>query len=136
MNCGFGWLGRQPFHFRLLVVYNGFMELQLLSSQKLNTVLAELRSQLEALYETRLVHLVLYGSQARGDAWLGSDVDVLVVLVGPVDPTTEIERVSPITAALSLEYDIIISCLYISEERYIQENSPLLLNVCREGIAV
>ncbi|MFZ1398762.1 MAG: nucleotidyltransferase domain-containing protein [Candidatus Promineifilaceae bacterium] len=108
----------------------------MLSSHKLNTILAELRSQLEALYGNRLVHLVLYGSQARGDALPGSDVDVLVVLAGPVDPATEIERVSPITAVLSLEHDIVISCVYISEERYIQENSPLLLNIRREGIAV
>lgn len=112
------------------------MELQILSSQNLNTILAELRSQLEELYGTRLVHLVLYGSQARGDAWPGSDVDVLVVLAGPVDPTTEIEQVSPITAALSLEHDVVISCVYISEDRYLQESSPLLLNVRREGIVV
>ncbi len=112
------------------------MELQKLSSEKLNHVLVELRSQLDELYGSRLVQLVLYGSQARGDAVPGSDVDVLVVLAGAVDPATEIERVSPITAALSLEHDIVISCVYISEERYIQENSPLLLNVRREGIAV
>ena len=112
------------------------MDLQILSFQKLNTILAELRGQLEELYGNRLVHLVLYGSQARGDALPGSDVDVLVVLAGPVDPATEIEHVSPITAALSLEHDIVISCVYISEARYIQENSPLLLNIRREGIAV
>ena len=112
------------------------MELQRLSTQKLNNILAELRSQLEELYGSRLVHLVLYGSQARGDALPGSDVDVLVVLAGPVEPAAEIERVSPITAALSLEHDIVISCVYVSEARYIQENSPLLLNIRREGIAV
>jgi predicted nucleotidyltransferase len=112
------------------------MELQQLSSEKLNHVLAELRSQLDELYGARLVRLVLYGSQARGDAIPGSDVDVLVVLAGPVDPATEIERVTSITAALSLEHDIVISCVYVSEERYIQENSPLLLNVRREGVAV
>ncbi|MEZ4595172.1 MAG: nucleotidyltransferase domain-containing protein [Chloroflexota bacterium] len=112
------------------------MELQLLSSQKRNIILAELRSQLEELYGNRLVHLVLYGSQARGDALPGSDVDVLVVLAGSVDPATEIDRVSPITAVLSLEHDIVISCVYISEERYVEENSPLLLNIRREGIVV
>ena len=102
------------------------MELQQLSPEKLNQVLDELRSQLEKLY----------GSQARGDAMPGSDIDVLVVLAGQVDSVEEIERVSPITAALSLEHDIVISCVYISEKRYVQENTPLLLNVRREGIAV
>jgi predicted nucleotidyltransferase len=114
----------------------GFMELQQLSLEKLNHVLVELRRQLNELYGSRLVHLVLYGSQARGDAMPGSDVDVLVVLAGQVDPALEIERVTPISAALSLEYDIVISCVYVSDERYIQENSPLLLNVRREGVVV
>jgi uncharacterized protein len=54
-------------------------------SEKLATILAELRRHLEALYGPRLVHLVLYGSQARGDAEPSSDIDVLVVLQGPVD---------------------------------------------------
>lgn len=112
------------------------MELHQLSPEKLNKVLVELRCQLDELYGHRLVHLVLYGSQARGDALPGSDVDVLVVLAGLVEPGTEIERVSPITAALSLEHDIVISCVYVSEERYIRENSPLLLNVRREGVVV
>ena len=83
-----------------------------------------------------LPFFVMYGSQARGDAVPGSDVDVLVVLSGSVDPEAEIERATPITAALSLEYDIVISCLYVSEERYAQEKSPLLLNVRREGVVV
>ncbi len=112
------------------------MELQQLSSKKLNYILSELQLQFEELYGSRLVRLVLYGSQARGDALPGSDVDVLVVLAGSVDPATEIERATPITAALSLDHDIVISCLYISEERYAQEKSPLLLNVRREGVVV
>ncbi|VAW32626.1 hypothetical protein MNBD_CHLOROFLEXI01-2524 [hydrothermal vent metagenome] len=112
------------------------MELQQLSPEKLNYILTELQYRFEDLYGSRLIRLVLYGSQARGDALPGSDVDVLVVLAGSVDSATEIERVTPITAALSLDQDIVISCLYVSEERYAQEKSPLLLNVRREGVIV
>ena len=112
------------------------MELQQLSAEKLNCILAKLQNQFEKLYGSRLVRLVLYGSQARGDALPGSDVDVLVVLAGAVDPATEIERATPITAALSLDHDIVISCLYVSKERYAQKKSPLLLNVRREGAIV
>jgi uncharacterized protein (UPF0332 family)/predicted nucleotidyltransferase len=105
-----------------------------LTKEKLNTILAELRSRLEKLYGPRLVNLVLYGSQARGDADPGSDIDVLVVLEGPVNPGEEIERTGDIVAGLSLTYDEVISCVSVSTERFEHEQSPLLINVRREGI--
>jgi predicted nucleotidyltransferase len=37
--------------------------------------LAELRQRLQAHYGARLAYLVLFGSQARGDAGPGSDID-------------------------------------------------------------
>lgn len=102
----------------------------------LGLILAELRTQLEQLYGVRLLALLLFGSQARGDAHPDSDIDVLVVLAGEVRPGLEIERSGQAVAALSLQYDVVISCVFISAERYRSECSPLLLNVRREGISV
>lgn len=113
------------------------MELTIpLSKENLWTILTELRGQFEELYGSRLINLILYGSQARGDAEAGSDIDVLVVLKGPVNPGEEIERVGEITASLSLRYDVVISCIFISTDRFYKERSPLLLNVHREGIVL
>lgn len=105
-------------------------------TDRLGVILAELRRQLEAIYGPRLVHLVLYGSQARGDAEPGSDVDVLVVLKGLVNPGDEIARVGGIAASLSLQHDVVISCVFVSAERFYHEQSPLLLNVRREGVVI
>jgi len=99
-------------------------------------VLAELRARLEAVYGDRLAGLVLYGSQARGDAEAGSDIDVLVVLKGGLSPCEEIERTIEDTARISLEHDVVVSCVFVSEDRYRREQSPLLLNVRREGVPV
>lgn len=100
---------------------------------RMRNLLAKLRQALEDLYGERLVELVLFGSQARGDAAQDSDIDVLVVLRGDVSPATEIKRTGAIMATLSLEADVVISCVFISEERYRREQSPLLLNIRREG---
>ena len=45
---------------------------------------------MRSLYGTRLAGLVLYGSQAWGEAGDDSDIDVLVLLEGPVDRMAEL----------------------------------------------
>ena len=100
------------------------------------SLVPEIHSALATIYGNRLVKLLLYGSQARGDADPGSDIDVLVVLNGQVNPCEEISRVSEATSRLSLAYDTVISCLFMQEDRYLHENSPLLKNIRREGVAI
>jgi predicted nucleotidyltransferase len=102
----------------------------------LRTILSQLRREFEALYRERLVKLILFGSQARGDAEDGSDIDVLVVLKGQVEAGKEIERTIDIVSRLSLENDIVVSCLFIDEDRFLSRNGPLLRNIRKEGIDV
>jgi len=99
-------------------------------------ILSALQSRFSELYGKRLVRLVLYGSQARGEAELGSDIDVLVVLQGPVDAGLEIARTGEIVAALSLTHDVAIACVFMEEERYLHRQGPFLRNVRREGIVL
>jgi len=102
----------------------------------LQEILREFRSGLERLYGPRLANVVLFGSRARHEARPDSDIDLLVVLRGDVDPHVELHRVSPYKSALCLKHDVVISCVYISEEDFGSEQSPLLLNVRREGVPV
>lgn len=105
-------------------------------NEKLQTILTELRAKLAMLYGDRLVNVMLFGSQARGDATPESDIDVMVVLRGKVNPYEEIDRTNTLTTALSLKYDTLISALFIAEERFQFEFSPLLMNVRQEGVLV
>jgi predicted nucleotidyltransferase len=104
---------------------------------RIQTILAELRVLLEACYGERLKRLVLFGSQARGDAEPGSDIDLLVVLAGPVDTVEEWKRTGDMLYDLMCAHEcILISCIFIDEDRFTTRNGPLLRNVRREGIAV
>lgn len=98
--------------------------------------LHELKIGLKELYGDRLAYIRLYGSQARNEATPDSDIDILVVLHGKVEPCTEISNTGEIIAKLSLQYDTVLSCLFIGEKEYLNHISPLLLNIRREGITL
>lgn len=100
----------------------------------LKQILAELRHYLTALYGARVVDVVLFGSQARGDAVVGSDIDVLIVLQDTVSQFEEVARTSEFTSALCLKYDVLISRIFISEEEYQHSQMPFMRNVRREGV--
>ncbi len=102
----------------------------------LQPLLAQLKRGLRSLYQGRLAAVLLYGSQARGQATDDSDIDVLVVLRDAVDPGDEIARTSELVSRLSLQRDCLISCLYMSEERYQRGGGPFLRNIRREAVTL
>lgn len=64
----------------------------------LNALLT-LRDYLQQLYQERFVHLVLFGSHARGEASTNSDVDILIVLNDPVNTSQELHHTSQFVAS-------------------------------------
>lgn len=103
---------------------------------KPDTVLAELRHALQNLYGNRLHDVVLFGSWARGDANPDSDIDIAVVLMGPVAPGEEIDRMIAIVTELNLQYGVLVSVYPVSSLDFAGLDSPILINVRREGIRV
>lgn len=101
---------------------------------KIREILKEFREEIEKLYGKRLKSIILYGSWARGDATEESDIDVLIVLGGKVIPGKEIDRMIDIITEINLKHGVLISVYPISEEGYSTINSPLLINVRREGV--
>ena len=98
--------------------------------------LRQARQELDRLYGDRLVRLVLFGSQARGEATEGSDVDLLVALLGEVDKHAELRRVSRIASHVVYSHQELIGFVVFSERRAADPYHPLLMNVEQEGIAL
>ncbi len=103
---------------------------------RIEEILAEYRACLVEVLGDNLESVVLYGSQARGDAQEGSDIDVLCVMKGPFTYGDLIERTSESAAKISLKYDVVISTAFVSAEDFRTRNTPFLMNVRREGVAV
>jgi predicted nucleotidyltransferase len=97
----------------------------------LANVVAELRKELEVLYGRRFRDLLLYGSYARGDQREGSDLDLLLLLDGPVETGREILRIEPIAWPLSLDSGIVLSVLPVSHEAY-QKGETSFLRIIRK----
>lgn len=103
---------------------------------ELTVILQKVKQFLVSLYQERLQDVVLYGSQARQDSQLDSDIDLLVVLDALTSPYQEIDKTSQFIADLCLEFDVVISRHFISTEKYQTGNTPFLTNVKKEGILV
>ena len=101
---------------------------------RIRKIINEFRLEIEKIYDKRLKEIILYGSWARGDAHAGSDIDLAIVLKGKVVPGKEIDRMLDIITDLNLKYRVLISVYPVSEKSYLSINSPLLLNLRREGI--
>jgi predicted nucleotidyltransferase len=56
----------------------------------MDPIIQKCKEILEKHYGERFAGLILYGSQARGQAEEGSDIDMLVLLQGPLDYFQEI----------------------------------------------
>jgi predicted nucleotidyltransferase len=96
--------------------------------------LVVLKQELRALYGDKLQGLYLYGSHARGTAHAGSDIDVLLVLQGPVKPGEEISRISSTVSDLCLQADLLISIYPVSTTWFQTRQSPFFTNVRKEAI--
>ncbi len=97
-------------------------------------LLAEIKRRLAETHGQRLRGVILYGSEARGDARPDSDVDVLVLLDDPVELGRDLQRNLDALYPLALQIGRRISALPASVRDYEEYDCPLFRAVHREGV--
>jgi predicted nucleotidyltransferase len=105
----------------------------------LNRVTDELRCSTQYLFGERLQKIILFGSYARGDYTVESDLDIMVLADFNENESWSFEkRVSKIASDLSLEHNITI-CMMLRDEKTFTNRLPILpfyRNVISEGIEI
>ena len=96
----------------------------------------KMKKGLTGLYGQRLKAVYLFGSYARGDYHEGSDLDVMIVLDTYQSYWDELVRSAELASDLSLEYDVTISRMIMTEEQWQKGELPVLINIRAEGVPV
>lgn len=87
------------------------------------------------VYPTRIQQIILFGSKARGEGRVDSDIDVLLIVDG--EDWRFRHAISGIAADVSLAYDVLIGPRVIDRERWIKmrrRGFTLYENVQADGI--
>ncbi len=98
-------------------------------------LLSEIRECLQAAYGSRLRGIVLYGSEARGEAGPESDIDLLILLEDPVDLAKDLQTNLDVLYPLSMKIGRRISAKPVSARQYETVDCPLYRQAQSEGIA-
>ena len=96
-------------------------------------LLAEIRPHLEKVYGTRLQEIMLYGSEARGVARPDSDIDILVILQGPIHVWNDLHTAFVALYPLSLRLGRPLSIKPVDIQKFQSGKYPLYETVKKEG---
>jgi predicted nucleotidyltransferase len=99
-------------------------------------LLNRIKDRLEDAYGDRLQGIVLYGSEARGEAEPDSDIDLLVLLKGPIELWNDIQ--TNVHALYDLQLEVIrpIHAMPVDVEVFQAGEYALYRNAKREGVLV
>ena len=111
-----------------------FAKEKLLNKMRRPEVVKQIKQTIEKTEPTATT--ILYGSEARGDARVDSDIDVLILLEGDKRDFRREEELSGALYDLELNTGVLISPMIILRKQW--ENrpfkTPFYVNVMNEGI--
>lgn len=97
----------------------------------------EFKAELHQVYGEEFTSLILFGSHARGDFKVDSDIDFAVVLKNPsTTSTSEIFRISDISQDISSKYNQFVSYISIPEQKLNNSSLGLYQEIRKDGIII
>jgi predicted nucleotidyltransferase len=98
------------------------------------TIRQEIRPRLEKAFQERFRGVLLFGSEARNQAREDSDLDLMVLLQGPVRLGRDLETIVAALYSLQLQVDRPIHALPVSSEVFEAGQYGIHRSARREGL--
>jgi len=105
-------------------------------SKKVLRILRRMKAQLKDAYGDKVLKVILYGSQARGDAHEGSDVDVAVVVKDALNPRTVERSLEEMLWKVVVDEGELVAVIAFREKSFEKQEWSLILNIKDEGITI
>ena len=105
--------------------------------KRLDSILKKFKKEILQQFGNEIMDIILFGSQARGDAHKDSDIDVLVITKS--NDWHLGDQIGEVAYNILLETGTYISTKVISEQQYIylnQIHAPFIDNVGKEGFSL
>ncbi len=105
--------------------------------QTMQQLMQQYVSNIHDIYGSHLRQIILYGSYARGDFCVDSDVDIMILLdLSDMDIKKYRHQLSDMTFDFNMDYDVDIKPIAKSEKHYHKwvDNYPFYSNIDREGV--
>jgi len=99
-------------------------------------IATKVREELEKLYGQRLRGVLLFGSAARDKLDEDSDIDIAIILDEIPNRFAEHERTAELGSQISLEYNTLVTFLFIAESDFSEGLFTIHRVIKREGIPV
>ncbi len=102
-------------------------------------LLEEYKRAIIKVFEQQEIRIILYGSYARGDCHINSDVDILVLAdIELEEVSCYADKLYDVTYDFETKYNVEINPIVQSRKVYEQWKNtyPLFLNVEKEGIVL
>ena len=108
-------------------------------TNKIDTIINKFVTEVYNLIGNRLKKVILYGSYARGDYHVNSDLDIMILTDFTEEELVEYRmKIRDIACDIELENDIVISPVVRNLEKYNERINviPFYTNVQKEGVVI